>query len=110
MLNDTFRCGSKRSRPATRTEWRADDSFLPSETQAWQLIFVRSGTIEERCDDRHVLLRAGGLLFHQPGEVFAMTTVGEVPPETLRIDFYCTGAAMDRFRGAMLHTRARRAA
>ena len=33
-----------------------------------------------------------------------MTTVGEVPPETLRIDFYCTGAAMDRFRGAMLHT------
>ena len=53
---------------------------------------MRSGTIEERCDDRHVLLRAGGLLFHQPGEVFAMTTVGEVPPETLRIDFYCTGA------------------
>ena len=33
-----------------------------------------------------------------------MTTVGEVPPETLRIDFYCTCAAMDRFRGAMLHT------
>ena len=43
------------------------------------------------------------LLFHQPGEVFAMTTVGEVPPETLRIDFYCTGAAMDRFRGTTLH-------
>ena len=32
-----------------------------------------------------------------------MTTVGEVPPETLRIDFYCTGAAMDRFRGTTLH-------
>ena len=90
--------------PAARaSEWRADDSFPPRQTQAWQLIYVRSGTIEERCDDRRVLLRAGGLLFHQPGEVFAMTTVGEVPPETLRIDFYCTGAAMDRFRGTILH-------
>ena len=103
MLNDDFPLRVEAVPAAHTTEWRADDSFLPSETEAWQLIFVRSGTIEERCDDRHVLLRAGGLLFHQPGEVFAMTTVGEVPPETLRIDFYCTGAAMDRFRGAMLH-------
>ena len=104
MLNDDFSAaGRSGSRRPHASEWRADDSFPPSETQAWQLVFVRSGTIEERCDDRHVLLRAGGLLFHQPGEVFAMTTVGEVPPETLRIDFYCTGAAMDRFRGAMLH-------
>ena len=103
MLNDTFPLRVEAIPAAHASEWRADDSFPPSETQAWQLVFVRSGTIEERCDDRHVLLRAGGLLFHQPGEVFAMTTVGEVPPETLRIDFYCTGAAMDRFRGAMLH-------
>ena len=104
MLNDTFPLRVEAIPAAHASEWRADDSFPPSETQAWQLVFVRSGTIEERCDARHVLLRAGGLLFHQPGEVFAMTTVGEVPPETLRIDFYCTGAAMDRFRGAMLHT------
>ena len=104
MLNDTFPLRVELIPAAHTSEWRADDSFPPSETQAWQLVFVRSGTIEERCDARHVLLRAGGLLFHQPGEVFAMTTVGEVPPETLRIDFYCTGAAMDRFRGAMLHT------
>ena len=104
MLNDTFPLRVEAIPAAHASEWRADDSFPPSETQAWQLVFVRSGTIEERCDARHVLLRAGGLLFHQPGEVFAMTTVGEVPPETLRIDFFCTGAAMDRFRGAMLHT------
>ena len=104
MLNDTFPLRVESIPAAHASEWRADDSFPPSETQAWQLVFVRSGTIEERCDARHVLLRAGGLLFHQPGEVFAMTTVGEVPPETLRIDFYCTCAAMDRFRGAMLHT------
>ena len=87
MLNDTFPLRVEAIPAAHASEWRADDSFPPSETQAWQLIFVRSGTIEERCDARHVLLRAGGLLFHQPGEVFAMTTVGEVPPETLRIDF-----------------------
>ena len=103
MLNDVFPLRVEAVPAAHTSEWRADDSFPPRQTQAWQLIYVRSGTIEERCDDRRVLLRAGGLLFHQPGEVFAMTTVGEVPPETLRIDFYCTGAAMDRFRGTTLH-------
>ena len=103
MLNDVFPLRVEAVPAARASEWRADDSFPPRQTQAWQLIYVRSGTIEERCDDRRVLLRAGGLLFHQPGEVFAMTTVGEVPPETLRIDFYCTGAAMDRFRGTILH-------
>ena len=73
MLNDTFPLRVEAIPAAHASEWRTDDSFPPSETQAWQLIFVRSGTIEERCDARHVLLRAGGLLFHQPGEVFAMT-------------------------------------
>ena len=67
MLNDTFPLRVESIPAAHASEWRADDSFPPSETQAWQLVFVRSGTIEERCDARHVLLRAGGLLFHQPG-------------------------------------------
>ena len=80
MLNDTFPLRVEAIPAAHASEWRADDSFPPSETQAWQLIFVRSGTIEERCDARHVLLRAGGLLFHQPGEVFAMTTVARSRP------------------------------
>ena len=53
-------------------ERRPEDVIPAARTDAWQLVYVRSGTIEERCDDRHVLLRAGGLLFHQPGEVFAM--------------------------------------
>ena len=80
MLNDTFPLRVEAIPAAHASEWRADDSFPPSATQAWQLIFVRSGAIEERCDARHVLLRAGGLLFHQPGEVFAMTTVARSRP------------------------------
>ena len=59
MLNDTFPLRVEAIPAAHASEWRADDSFPPSETQAWQLVFVRSGTIEERCDARHVLLRAG---------------------------------------------------
>lgn len=105
MLNDTFPLRVEAIPAAHASEWRADDSFPPSETQAWQLVFVRSGTIEERCDARHVLLRAGGLLFHQPGEIFAMTTVGEVPPETLRIDFYCTGRGHGSVSAARCCTR-----
>ena len=103
MLNDDFPLRVEAVPAAHATEWRADDSFLPSETEAWQLIFVRSGTIEERCDDRRVLLRAGGILFHQPGETFGMRPVGEVPPDVLRLDFLCTQAGMDRFRGAVFH-------
>ena len=76
MLNDTFPLRVEAIPAAHTSEWRADDSFPPSETQAWQLIFVRSGTIEERCDARHVLLRAGGLLFHQPTVVIAKTSPG----------------------------------
>ena len=72
MLNDVFPLRVEAVPAAHTSEWRADDSFPPRQTQAWQLIYVCSGTIEERCDDRRVLLRAGGLLFHQPGEVFAM--------------------------------------
>ena len=62
-------------------ERRPEDVIPAARTDAWQLVYVRSGTIEERCDDRRVLLRAGGLLFHQPAETFGMRPVGEVPPD-----------------------------
>ena len=84
-------------------ERRPEDVIPAARTDAWQLVYVRSGTIEERCDDRRVLLRAGGLLFHQPAETFGMRPVGEVPPDVLRLDFLCTQAGMDRFRGAVFH-------
>ena len=73
-------------------ERRPEDVIPAARTDAWQLVYVRSGTIEERCDDRRVLLRAGGLLFHQPAETFGMRPVGEVPPDVLRLDFLCTQA------------------
>lgn len=84
-------------------ERRAGEDIPAVQTQGWQLVYVRSGTIEERCNDRRVLLRAGGILLHQPEEVFSMRGVGEIPPEVLRLDFFCSGAAMDRFRGAVFH-------
>ena len=84
-------------------ERRPEDVIPAARPDAWQLVYVRSGTIEERCDDRRVLLRAGGLLFHQPAETFGMRPVGEVPPDVLRLDFLCTQAGMDRFRGAVFH-------
>ena len=43
MLNDTFPLRVEAIPAAHASEWRADDSFPPSETQAWQLVFVRSG-------------------------------------------------------------------
>ena len=57
-------------------ERRPEDVIPAARTDAWQLVYVRSGTIEERCDDRRVLLRAGGLLFHQPAETFGVPRPG----------------------------------
>ena len=77
---------------AVTTAWagerRLEDSIAAVQTQGWQLVYVRSGSIEERCNDKVVLLRAGGILLHQPEETFAMRSIGEIPPEVLRMDFF----------------------
>ena len=88
---------------AWAAERRAEDDIGESQTQSWQLVYVRAGAVEERCNDKRVLLRAGSILLHQPEETFAMRSVGEIPPEVLRMDFFCSGAVMDRFRGAVFH-------
>lgn len=84
---------------AALTEWRTGQTLPPRTSEAWQLVYVRSGAIEEQCDTRWTMIRRGGLLFHQPNERHAMRAVSEVPPEVLRIEFRCDGAAMDLFRG-----------
>ena len=88
---------------AWSAERRPQDVIPPNQSADWQMVYVRSGTIEERCDDRRVLLRAGGILFHQPAETFGMRPLGEVPPEVMRLDFICGRPDMDRFRGAVFH-------
>ena len=88
---------------AWAAEHRTDEAAPPSQNAGWQLVYVRTGVIEERCHDKTVLLRAGGILLHQPEELFAMRAVGEIPPEVLRIEFFCSSAAMDRFRGVVFH-------
>lgn len=87
---------------AALTEWRTGQTLPPRTSEGWQLVYVRSGVIEEQCDTRWVAVRRGGLLFHQPNERHAMRAVSEVPPEVLRIEFLCDGAAMDLFRGRVL--------
>lgn len=88
---------------ASFAELRADAELPPAQCAQWQLVYVHSGNIEERCGERRVLLRAGGLLFHQPGEVFAMRPADGLPPEVLRIAFCCDAPAMDRFLDSVFH-------
>lgn len=91
---------------ASLTEWRIGDELEPRPAGDWQLVYLRSGIVEESCDDRRVTLRPGHLLFHQPEEVHAMRAVGEVPPEVFRVEFRCEGSGMDIFRGRQLLTNA----
>lgn len=87
---------------ASLTEWRTGETLPARTSEAWQLVYLRSGVIEEQCDTHWITVRRGGLLFHQPNERHAMRAVSEVPPEVLRIEFRCDGAAMDLFRGRSL--------
>lgn len=45
MLNDDFPLRVEAVPAAHTTEWRADDSFLPSETEAWQLILCAAAPL-----------------------------------------------------------------
>lgn len=87
MLNDTFPLRVEAIPAAHASEWRADDSFPPSETQAWQLVFVRAAPLRNAAMPATCCCGRAGLLFHQPGEVFAMTTVGGAPPNAAPLTF-----------------------
>lgn len=101
--NDAYPLRVEAMLAAAASEWRTEE-FLPDcQCEAWQLVYVRGGAVEERCDERRVLLRQGGILFHQPEETYAMRVAGEIPPEVLRIEFLCTSAAMDAFRERVFH-------
>lgn len=84
-------------------EWRTGDTLPRATSVGWQLVYVRSGIIEETCENRRVTLHPGALLLHQPEERYAMRAVSELPPEVLRVEFYCTGTVMDALRGRWFH-------
>ena len=88
---------------AWAAERRPEEDFSHRQTSVWQLVYVRAGAVEEYCNDRWVRLRAGGILLHQPEEIFGIRCLGELPPEVLRVDFQCGSAVMDRFRGMVFH-------
>lgn len=88
----------------TEQEWRPGEKLPPRLTECWQLVYVAGGMVEETADLRRVPLGAGWVCFHQPGEAYSMRVVGTVPPEVLRVEFACNGAAMDAFRNLALRT------
>ena len=85
-------------------EWRTGDALPETVCDTWQMVYLSGGAVEEQCDGRTVTLRAGQLLFHEPGETCSMRVTGEVPPEVLRLNFVCVGQAMDDLRGRVLRT------
>lgn len=80
-------------------EWRVGDTLPERLCENWQMVYLFSGMVEEHGDSHTVILRAGQLLFHRPGETVSMRAVGEVPPEVLRVSFACSGSAMDELYG-----------
>ena len=88
---------------ASSAEYRADAELPAAPHAGWVLVYLHSGNIEERCDDRRILLHPGALLLHLPGEVSGMRTVGGVPPEVLRVEFVCTGEAAEHMHGFVTH-------
>lgn len=89
-------------RSAAESEWRTGQQTPERVSEGWQLVYIKSGAVEELCDTRRVVVRAGQILFHQPEELFSMRAVGEVPPEILRAEFTAAGTGMDLFRSCRM--------
>lgn len=102
-MNEPFPLRVEELLHASFSEWRTADTLPETVCDSWQLVYVKGGVVEEQCDERRVVLRQGGVLLHQPTETAAMRVLGELPPEVLRVDFQCRGAAMDRFRDRVFH-------
>ncbi|MDD4850534.1 MAG: AraC family transcriptional regulator, partial [Gemmiger sp.] len=87
---------------AESQEWRSGDSLPPRLCENWQLVYLVSGTAEEICDGERQTLSQGQLLFHEPGRTIAMKVPGSIPPEVLRVEFWCDGTAIARFLGGRI--------
>ena len=79
-MNEAFPLRVEELVRGTFAEWRTSDTLPETECEDWQLVYVKDGVIEERCDERRVVLRQGGVLLHQPTETAAMRVLGELPP------------------------------
>lgn len=88
---------------AQLVEWRTGDVLPRSSCPVWQLVYVRSGMIEEMCGTHRMRMRAGTLLIHQPEESYAMRALSDLPPEVLRIEFGCDSTVMDTLRDQRFH-------
>ncbi len=83
-------------------EWRVGESRPPQQCENWQLVYVLGGMIEENADGKKTALRQGQLILHPAGRTVQMRAVGEIPPEVLRLDFWCPAPELLPLGGRLL--------
>lgn len=89
---------------ASLQEWRCGEGTAPRLCENWQLVYLLNGTIEEREDGKSRTMRRGQLCLHEAGKTVSMRALGEIPPEVMRIDFWCGGAELRLLSGSRLQT------
>lgn len=73
--------------------------FDGEEHDFWEFIYVDQGALEITAGTKKVILKAGEIAFHQPGEFHAVRTCGDVPASAIICSFTCDHPSMDFFRG-----------
>ena len=77
-------------------EYAAGYAFQGETHDFWELLYVDRGLLRVTAGEQVRELRQGQLIFHAPGEVHALSSVG-VPPDLIVVSFDC-GGDMERFR------------
>ena len=83
-------------------EFSKNYTFPGESHDFWELVYVDKGEILATAGDREFPLRAGEMLFHQPGEWHNIRANGAIAPNVLILSFRCTSPDMAAFKQARL--------
>lgn len=63
----------------------------------WELVYVESGQMCAKADEKEIIVNAGEIIFHKPNEYHDVSVLGRIPANLIIITFTTSSAAMNFF-------------
>ena len=74
-------------------------SFEGESHNFWEMVYVDTGQVEIRANNRLILLKQGEIAFHKPNEFHSLSADGKTAANIFVITFVCSSESMDFFKG-----------
>jgi mannose-6-phosphate isomerase-like protein (cupin superfamily) len=84
-------------------EYYKDYQFKGESHDFWEILYVDKGEVLVTGGSRHLIMRAGQLIFHKPGEFHSIAANGVIAPNTIVFSFDCSSPAMSYFEDKILY-------